>query len=266
MYDAKILNYNGQPLRQVELIDGTIMWSLRDVCKILGYKSIAGSVTRRLKGCHQRTAVIKNDGSFRGIKLIFIDKSGMAKLMNDPQAADFRKWFEEATGIKSVDVECKPQQQSLPLSLAQTSVEARIQQAQMLIRIAEHKAVPQDEQLRLLNMAVQALTGGNTVVANPNIMDLPEVIGVLRDKQIENIKGCQIEFLPAELMAKKWRTENDTDEFNGEKFNEIAEEFGYKTPQYGFWEEVTTPQGKAREFMYINGSMLDYLRKKWHKN
>ena len=78
-------------------------------------------------------------------------------------------------------------------------------------------------------------------------------------------KRWEVQFLPADMMALKWRTPNEHDTFSGEDFSELADEYGYKTSKYGFWQKVMTPQGEAREFMYIDGTMLDYLYRKYQR-
>ena len=267
MCNIQELDYKGQKIRTT-LIDGERWWSLHDVSIAAETTTKYYAYSKKLNDNEKKIVVITHSNKRGGAKYIFVNESALYNFLNrsyNPKAVEFQKWLETEIGLDFSSIQIKEKLNS--------SIQASLQKAQMLIRIAENKAVPHSEQLRLLDMAAKILTGTgfNTDEvlkakqsiekdAHRDIMDLPEVVGFIREKETKSVNGCLVDFLPAEMMAIKWRSPNE--KFNGKDFNELANEDGYKTSQFGFWQRVMTPQGEAREFMYIDGTLLDYVNKK----
>ena len=272
MYEIQTLDYNGQKVR-ITQIEGNRWYSLCDVCKkVLGFVHFE-KFSKNLNIDEKKKVSVLNSRGFGGMQMYFINEKGLLKVLElsgRPEAEDFKRWLTNEVGVDFTEIQTNVR--------SKVSIQASLQKAQMLIRIAENKAVPHSEQLRLLDMAVQELTGAglntNEVlsirqsvekIVRADITDLPEVVGFIQEKETKDVNGCLIDFLPADMMALKWRTPNEHDTFSGEDFSELADEYGYKTSKYGFWQRVMTPQGEAREFMYIDGTMLDYLCKKYQR-
>ena len=276
MLNIKILIYNEYKVR-ITHIRGKRYWSLPDVGSIIGMRKYY-NFSNRLAGDEKKTLTLGE----HGLRMIFINESALytfLKRYNSPKAVEFQNWIEleldENNAEEPIDENNIGIMQETKPSKPSYSIQARLQKAQMLIRIAEHKVTPQDEQLRLLDLAVQELTGAGidashvkskispSTTAEDDLMKLPEVIGCINKKHTENIRGCLIDFLPASLIAETWRTYSNQKAFDAKDFNEIANKNGYKTSKFGFWKKVSTPQGDAREFMYIDGTLIDYARRKF---
>ena len=257
MYDVKTLVYNGMPLR-IAQIDSKRWWSLTDVCsKALGYVRF-NHIRKRLNANEAKTISIKNESSFGGRRMTFVNEDGLRKILSHvdkPESENFKRWLTTEMKIPIVapsKPSAKPELQIKP------SAEAGLQRAQMLIRIAEHKAVPKDEQLRLLSMAAKELTGKELhfestepLEVDSELMKLPEVTGFIKQKKTEKLSGCQLDFYPAEYIAKRIGV-------TAKEFDKLATDHKLKSKYSGIWQEVLTPQGKAREFMYLNGAPYFY--------
>lgn len=254
MQEIQIIDYKGLPVR-VAYIDNNRWWSFCDICKkVLDYTQFE-HIKKKLKSDEHKVVSIKNKNSVGGRRMTFVNEVGLQKILNfscKPKAEIFKKWLESKFELPNWNDELKPPLQIKP------SAEAGIQKAQMLIRIAEHKAIPKSEQLRLLSMAVKELTGSELnfesteqLADDSDIMKLPEVVGFIKQKESKKFGSCQLEFYPAEHIANRIG-------ITAQKFDKLANEHNFKNSHTGVWEEVTTPQGKAREFMYLHGAPYFY--------
>lgn len=136
-----------------------------------------------------------------------------------------------------------------------------MQRAGLIIRAAEHKAVPQSEQLRLLSIAVRDLTGTELNVNVPaqqkcqvlGLKDLPEVFGFVKKgkrKSFGRGKGSVQFYSLLEIADMLGITPSE--------FNDFADEHNLKSGFTGEWVRVNTPQGEAREYVYLSCVMDDY--------
>lgn len=277
--NLQVFDYKGSVIRTTN-IGNSRFWKLSDVCSIIGVKTLEVSKKLTLNEKHY-LAIPHLKG---GHRTIFISDMTLDKILKEaenyyPEAGNIKNWLEVSKpvsrpitdlSVPKVSKVSKPQAVKTDLS-----IQASLQKAQMLIRIAEHKVVPQEEQFRLLDLATQELMkigvdpsqinqkfSLTTPTNEEDLMKLPEVVGVITEKQTLNFKGCLITFFPAELMAEKWRSPND--KFTAKDFSDVADENSYKTPKFGFWQKVMTPQGEAREFMYIDGTIIEYIFRRRH--
>ena len=249
MNEIQTLNYNGQKLRTA-IVEGNRLWAIYDVSKIIKASKAYYNFSQKLSDEEKKIIIVDNAKRHGGSRLIFVSNSALYTFLNrsyHPEAVKFQHWIEEKfPDIFKSELEVK--------STPKSSIQAILQKAQMLIRIAEHKAVPLNEQLRLLDLATKELTGTGldlekTFDVDPiNILELPEVVGFIHEKVTQSINGKATDYLPAELMVIKWR-EFLNNTFDAKYFSELADEFGYKNPEFGFWKKVLTPDGEAREFM-----------------
>ena len=265
---VKMMNHKSEP-----------WWALRDMVRIFNFPNIS-KLSEKLdkETCKLFLAEACNIfGEYVSTKeMYFVNKRGLEKVLSlagdEEKAEDFRIWLENEIlpnleKLSDVDKNTSNTKNNL-------SVHASLQKAQMLIRIAENKAVPYGEQLRLLDLAVKELTGAGLNLENLNgvqpiddvkivdIMELPEVVGFIHGKQTKIVDGVKVDYLTADMMAEKWRNPSNNT-FKGKDFSELANDYGYKEPKFGYWQRVMTPDGEAREFMYFDGSMLDYMNKKF---
>lgn len=269
MKEVRVLNYNRQMLRTIN--DMNVTWcAVLDICRILGFRRVQ-DIVRKMHGKNCKVFEVKHPNTFGAMKLTFVNPQGLQKMISfseKPEAEDFKRWAEygEFPDVGKIEESVE----NTPVM----SVQATLQKAQMLIRLAEHKAVPQDEQLRLLSLAAEELTGvgfntGNIVEpiittehsTEPDIMSLPEVFGYIREKVTKQVDGCFVDFYPAKLLVKRMARRNC--HFDGAKaFNDSANENNFKTPYHGIWEKVTTPNGDAREFLYLDGLLTDFIARR----
>ena len=257
MYKIENVDYKGQALRLTN-IDSKRWWSFSDVCsKVLKFVQF-GRYLKKLNDCDKRKIAVVHKNKHGGVKMNFVNEAGLARLLNIVgrlEADEFKDWLVEKYSVNFPEAEVTEDYKS-PRSSAQVS----LQKAQMLIRIAEHKAVPLDEQLRLLSLASKELTGaGFSTVSiphvedNSDIMKLPEVIGYIKDKRVKDIDSCKVTFYPVTLFIKRVHFDSI------EEFNLCANKYKFKTNHHGIWEKVQTPKGEAREFLYLDGSTVDLL-------
>lgn len=226
---------------------------LSDVCKILELPQVAKVVQRLNKEVLSRHP-LETAGGVQD--MYFVNEDGLYDVILDsrkPEAKRFRKWI---TGEVLPSIR-KTGSYALP---GKPSVEAGLQRVGLLVRVAEHKAVPQSEQLRLLNMAVRELTGTELNLGESaresqgmelGIMELPEVFGVIKRKKSKKFGKYTFYFYPVIEIA-------DMVGVSPLKFNQYADEHGLKCARNGFWERVKTPQGDAREFIYTQEVTLQY--------
>ena len=259
---VKMMNHQSEP-----------WWALRDMVRIFNFPNISKLSEKLDKETCKLFLADQSDilgKHAKTQKMYFVNKIGLEKILtladDKEKAEEFRIWIETEVLPnleKLLDIA-----ENTPTTKNNLSVAANLQKAQMLIRIAENKATPHNEQIRLLDMAVRELTGTGfnldiTVNAKPiDIMELPEVVVFIHKKETKLVDGVKVNYITADMIAKKWRTFFDNT-FDGKAFSEIANEFGYKNPKFGYWQRVMTPDGEAREFMYFDGTVLDYINKKF---
>lgn len=254
--DANTVYYNQYPVR-IATTNNNKYYVLIDIAKILGFKDCATARSKaNLKMSDVEIAEV-TDERWIGKRLNVVNSSGLNKLIGfstKPEREDFKRWAFASNYIPLADGGNSNGEnvttEEPPISLKKESVQATIQKAGLLVRIAEHKAVPFSEQLRLLDLAVKELTGFNLNLVNPtqaqvdsNIMSLPEVIGSIHKTKKIKIGEHNYHFHPAEDIASIWKMPV-TD------FNKFADNRGLKNIYNGIWERVTTHHGDAREFLY----------------
>lgn len=162
MNKIQILNFNRHPVRTIS-IDGNNWWLLSDICQILGFRNTTIIARELLTSDEWQHIFVKGRR-----KMIEINDSGLFKVIDFSdrlEADDFKRWVKygafpvvpkvDKSQDKSAVV---PKNEKVDDKKAKPSVETGLQKAALLVRIAEHKAVPQNEQI-LLSMAVHELTG-----------------------------------------------------------------------------------------------------------
>ena len=235
--EIQVLDYNRQKIRIMQ-IDGRRWWALPDVGRVIGLTRYHNFTNKLSYDDKRIISVKKQRHSYGSVRLTFISESALYAFLNRsyrPEAVELQTWLESEIGVDFSAVQMIQKVQT-SIKNNQSSIQASLQKAQMLIRIAEHKAIPHDEQRRLLAEAVKELTGaGIDFISSPKeegIMNLPEVVGFIHEKQTKIIDGRLTTLIPAEKLL------ND-----------------FKNPKFGVWQKVMTPKGMAREFMYIESAM-----------
>ena len=167
MSDLKVFAYGEQQVRTV-LVDDAPWWVLADVCKALGVANSRNAASRLApdeKGVHlvdtlrgkQRMTVVNESGLYAVI--LRSDK---------PEAKKFKRWVthEVLPSIRQTGAydaaSAQAPADTVPVAapvVPELSAGVRLKRAELLIRAAEHPALPQDEQVRLLNQAAMDLTG-----------------------------------------------------------------------------------------------------------
>ena len=166
MNDLKVFSYGEQQVRAV-LIDDEPWWVLADVCKVLGLKR-ADSTARKLDDDEKGTHLVS---TLRGKQqVITVNESGLYAVIlrsDKPEAKAFKRWVthEVLPSIRQTGAYAAPAQppvNTVPVAepvVPELPADVRLKRAELLIRAAEHPALPQDEQVRLLNQAAMDLTG-----------------------------------------------------------------------------------------------------------
>ena len=166
MSDLKVFAYGEQQVRTV-LVDDAPWWVLADVCKALGLKR-ADSTARKLDDDEKGTHLVS---TLRGKQqVITVNESGLYAVIlrsDKPEAKKFKRWVTHEvlpsirqTGAYAVSTQAP--ERTVPVAapvVPELSAGVRLKRAELLIRAAEHPALPQDEQVRLLNQAAMDLTG-----------------------------------------------------------------------------------------------------------
>ncbi|MBR1728190.1 MAG: hypothetical protein IJ728_01500 [Selenomonadaceae bacterium] len=260
--EPKVYDYNGQSIRIV-IISEMPWWVLSDICKVLDLKN-PSLIARAVDFDDKMFAKVRTYRSAQ--KVYVINEDGLHKVMQGseaPNVIDFKKWLAKEELINnSVNNSAKAEKKS--------SVEASIQRAGMFIRMAEHKAVPQIEQRRLINMAIQELTGSTfeftdviskaaqdkakSLEQEVEIMNLPEVIDAVGFAQVLKLGGYRFCFYPVRNIAERIH-------ITPLEFDEFANKHGLKDGTHGIWVRVDTPEGEAREHMYMQEVAAIYLMK-----
>ena len=238
-----------RPVRTVE-VDSEVWFVAKDVCDILDIQNTTQAI-QNLDEDEQSMFYIGRQGEAN-----IISEPGLYKLAfksKKPEAKKFVRWVTH-TVLPNI-------RQTGHFGTSEPSVESGLQRAGLIIRAAEHRAVPQSEQLRLLSIAVKDLTGTELNWSAPQkcqavgLMDLPEVFGVLKKGKTKNFgrgKGsvqfyCILEIADALRIAPS-------------KFNDFADAHDLKVGYNGEWVRVETAQGEAREFVYLR-NVVDIYRK-----
>ena len=257
MNEIQLFSYGEEkrPVRTVE-VDGEVWFVAKDVCDILEL----GNVTKALYGLDDDESTLLKvshpQNSGKKLDMNVISEPGLYKLAfksHKPEAKKFVRWVTH-TVLPTI-------RQTGHFGTSEPSVESGLQRAGLIIRAAEHKAVPQSEQLRLLSIAVKDLTGTDLNWSAPqkcqavSLMDLPEVFGVLKKGKTKSFgrgKGsvqfyCILEIADALRIAPS-------------EFNDFADAHNLKAGYNGEWVRVETAQGEAREFVYLR-SVVDIYRK-----
>ncbi|WP_304430171.1 BRO-N domain-containing protein [Faecalibaculum rodentium] len=171
MGDLKVFAYGEQQVRTV-LVDDAPWWVLADVCKALGLTT-SSRVAERLDEDEKMTLNLAqgHSGQRGGAqRLIVVNESGLYAVIlrsDKPEAKKFKRWVthEVLPSIRQTGAYAAPASAPVdPVPVAapvapELPAEVRLKRAELLIRAAEHPALPQDEQVRLLNQAAMDLTG-----------------------------------------------------------------------------------------------------------
>lgn len=172
MGDLKVFAYGEQQVRTV-LVDDAPWWVLADVCKALGLTT-PSRVAERLDEDEKMTLNLAqgHSGQRGGAqRLIVVNESGLYAVIlrsNKPEAKKFKRWVthEVLPSIRQTGAydaaSAQPTIDTVPVAapvVPELSAGVRLKRAELLIRAAEHPALPQDEQVRLLNQAAMDLTG-----------------------------------------------------------------------------------------------------------
>lgn len=254
MNEMQVFNYGEQDVRTV-LIEDNPWWVLTDVCRVLELGSPHKVAARLDEDERNQIPVIDSMGRQQATNII--NESGLYSVIlrsDKAEAKEFKRWIthEVLPAIR------KTGSYSMPEVERELSVETGLQRAGLIIRAAEHRAVPQSEQLRLLDMAIRDLTGKGLDLT-PHVdtrslplMELPEVTGVLKKGKTKKGKGYNVQFYTLTEIADMAGT-------SAAEFNEFAETHDLKnTVLNGEWVRVNAPQGEAREFLYASFVLQEY--------
>ena len=252
--EIKLFNYGDNAVRTIE-IDGEVWFVAKDVCDILDIQNTTQAI-QNLDEDERSMFYIGRQGEAN-----IISEPGLYKLAfrsKKPEAKKFVRWVTHEvlpeirkTGSFGFNVSESPID-------TEPSVDAGLQRIGLIIRAAEHKAVPQSEQLRLLSMAVKGLTGTELDLTPQScqvlgLMDLPEVFGTLKKGKTESFgrgKGS-VRFYSLLEIA-------DALGIAPSEFNDYADEHNLKSGCNGEWVRVKTAQGEAREFLYLRNVVVEY--------
>lgn len=254
----KVFNYEENDVRTL-IIDGEPWWVLADVCAVLDL-SEPHRVAARLDEDEKGRTSITTLGGAQNMNIV--NESGLYSVIlrsDKPEAKTFKRWIthEVLPALRKTG--------SYSLERPAPSAETGLQRAGLIIRAAEHKAVPQSEQLRLLDMAVRDLTGTGlnltpvTDTREVSLMDLPEAIGVLKKGTRKKFSGTF-----GGHMTVQFYTLTEIADMAGvapAAFNCFADEHNLKKSPNGEWVRVSTSTGEAREFLYLQDVIREYFAK-----
>lgn len=288
MYEAQSFYYNRQLVRTVQ-VDDSRWWALCDVSKILGYDATYQALN--LLGISEKQITLVRSKEKGVSRLYIVPESGLNKVIDNakvPEASDFKRWvtfgvpaiqppIPKVNEVKIDEVQTTPAEEppvlkeELVKTKNKSSVEVALQKASILVRMSEHKALPQSEQLRLLDMALKELTDAGLSLSSPtgksviekiadatqdestqNIMALPEVKGVLNKNQRLKTDIATLYLHPVKNIAFDFGVTVD-------KFDEFATKANLKNGIFGSWVMVLTNQGTmAREYAYTSAAIELY--------
>ena len=261
MNEIQLFSYGEEkrPVRTVE-INGEVWFVAKDVCDILKIANSRDAISTL--DDDEKNIVAITDGNRGNPNTSIISEPGLYRLAfksRKKEAKKFVRWVTHEvlpairqTGRFSVVEEAEP------------SVETGLQRIGLIIRTAEHKAVPQSEQLRLLSIAVKDLTGTELNLKCPvsqkcqllSLMDLPEIFGAVKKGKVKNFgrgKGSVRFYSILEIADMLIVTPSE--------LNDFADEHGLKSRYNGEWVRVKTSQGEAREFVYLLSTFSGYCKK-----
>ena len=249
-------------VRTTQDADGKVWFVAKDVCDILELTNPTEAL-RSLDNDEKNTLRISEGIQGRGNpNMNVISEPGLYKLAfksKKPEAKKFVRWVTH-TVLPTIR-QTGHFDTSESLLNSEPSVDAGLQRIGLIIRAAEHKAVPQNEQLRLLSIAVKDLTGTELNMERPvsqkcqvlGLMDLPEVVGVVKKGKTESFgrgKGSVRFYSLLEIADALGITPSE--------FNDFADEHGLKSGYNGKWVRVETAQGESREFLYLRDVVVEY--------
>ncbi len=269
--ELTVFNYNEQEVRTV-MVDNEPWWVLSDVCGVLGLTNVTQAALR-LDEDERSMFYIGRQGEVN-----IINESGLYSVIlrsNKPEAKAFRRWIthEVLPAIRKKGSYAMPGADTSP-----RSVETNLQRDELLIRAAEHKAVPMNDQLRLLDLVIRDLTGTGidfsaannahasdkeieaeadtgSGVSETALMDLPEVTGALKHGMSRVIGENAMQFYTLTETA-------DMAGVSPAEFDRYAGAHGLKGGYGGLWVRVPTPNGEAREFVYLQSAAKEYRESK----
>lgn len=166
MNDLKVFAYGEQKVRTV-LVENEPWWVLADVCRVLGIAN-SRNASSRLDDDEKGVHLVD---TLRGKqKMTLVSESGLYSVIlrsDKPEAKEFKRWVTHEvlpsirqTGAYATPAWSPPNVVPVAVPVApDLPIETALRRAELLIRAAEHPALPQEEQLRLLNQASVDLTG-----------------------------------------------------------------------------------------------------------
>ena len=164
MNEMQVFKYEDNEVRTVER-NGEVWWVLADVCRVLDIKNPT-DVRKRLDEDERARFNLGRQGEAN-----IISESGLYKVIlrsDKPEAKKFKRWVthEVLPSIRQTGAydaaSAQAPADTVPVAapvVPELSAGVRLKRAELLIRAAEHPALPQDEQVRLLNQAAMDLTG-----------------------------------------------------------------------------------------------------------
>lgn len=267
MNEIQLFSYGEEkrPVRTVE-IDGEVWFVAKDVCNILELTNPTEALKTLDEDERDTLRITEGTSKLGGNpNMNIISEPGLYKLAfksRKQEAKRFVRWVTH-TVLPAIRRTGRFNVSESMAEEIEPSVETGLQRIGLIIRAAEHKAVPQSEQLRLLSIAVKDLTGTelNLNCSVPqkcqalSLMDLPEVFGAVKKGKVKNFgrgKGS-VQFYSLTEIA-------DTLGVTPSELNEFADEHGLKSKYKGEWVRVKTSQGEAREFVYLLSAFSGYCK------
>ena len=167
MSEMRVFTYGEQRIRTAP-ISGAMWWVLTDVCQVLGLKE-PHRVAARLDEDERMTCLLNTGHTGRRVRtqrLIVVSESGLYAVMlrsDKPEAKAFKRWVtqEVLPAVRETGTYAAPAP-TVPVAapvVPELPADARLARAELLIRAAEHPALAQEEQVRLLSQAALDLTG-----------------------------------------------------------------------------------------------------------
>lgn len=163
MSETRVFTYGEQRIRTAP-INGATWWVLTDVCQVLGLKE-PHRVAARLDEDERMTCLLNTGHAGRRgrtQRLIVVNESGLYSVMlrfDKPEAKEFKRWVtrEVLPAVRETGAHANPVP-TVPV-VPELPADARLARAEPLIRAAEHPALAEEDQVRLLSQAALDLTG-----------------------------------------------------------------------------------------------------------
>ena len=281
MGEIKTFEYGTHKIRMTEMED-KVWWSLNDVCKVLGVPS--NNAPLKVAPCDKRLAPISNTSA---IRMNYVTQDGICKFVNHyytPEVAKFKKWLDSKPLSERTHIESKPQVANLktsnvvtpPLEVTKPSVEAGLQKAAMLVRIAEHKALPKDEQVRLLDLAVRELTGHGLDLTKPQVINIPSAKRETDNKNKAAVQNKTLDFNPDIMSVPEIQSSSiqyplsnyanaaacaDIFGISLAEFNKLVDKYSLKNFYTGYWKFTKRNGKEFREFIFIIETVINVLER-----